>query len=220
MSVSVATSEDFKVFVKEATSISKEWKVAFNDEVTVVETKKYKDSSLNSVRVSSIIEGVSPMKLIGIIYDPQYEELFTKVAEDEQVLETIDENNIVHYCKLNFRFNVVLGAMKSPFLLVSHRDFVTRRSMRKTEEECIVMFNSVEHESMPVRSNHIRGFTWLNGYHMIQTENGTRLTYVTRGDLGGYFPSWCINYIATSLAPGVITNLKDVVQQVIASEKK
>jgi hypothetical protein len=101
MSVSVATSEDFKIFVKEATSISKEWKEAFNDEVTVVETKKYKESSLNSVRVSSVIEGINPMKLISIIYDPQYEDLFTKVAVDEQVLETIDENNIVHYCKLN-----------------------------------------------------------------------------------------------------------------------
>eukprot|EP01080_Neovahlkampfia_damariscottae_P003066 gene3066-5236_t len=207
MSIKPATHEEYQEFVEEAVATSNDWKEAYNDKITVVERKKYKSSSLNSVRVSSLVEGVSPLKLLEIIYDPKYEELFTKVVEDDQVLEEIDENNLVHYC-----------AMKSPFLLVSHRDFVTRRSIRKKEDECIVLFKSIEHEKMPTRSGHVRAFTYINGYYMKKHEKGTELTYVTRGDLGGYFPSWVINYVATQIAPGVIQNVKEVVQKVAEME--
>jgi hypothetical protein len=84
-----------------------------------------------------------------------------------------------------------------------------------SEEECVVMLKSCLHESKPIDSRYVRGETYTNGYHAIKSKTGSKLTYLTRSDLGGYVPAFIINFIATKMAPSLMDDLKKILAKKI-----
>lgn len=201
MKIEVATTEDYDSFAFESLDDTG-WDLIYSNSLTKVWTKESKNSNLNTVRVSSIFEGIKPEKLIDEIYSEKNAKDLEGTVEESTVLETLDENNTVSYFRL-----------ASPVPFVSSRDFVTRRSIRRSPTECIVMLKSVTHKSKPVDSSCVRGDTQINGYYCIPHEKGSNLIYLTRSDLGGYIPSWAINYITTKLAPKLMEDLRKVIKK-------
>lgn len=210
MKIEVATKEDYENFAFEALDDT-DWELVYSNKYTKVWTKQSKDSNLNTVRVSSIFENIKPEELIDEIYAEKNSKDLEGMVEESTVLEVLDKNNTISYCKHNL-FNILVR-LSSPIPFVSSRDFVTRRSVRKSPTECIVMLKSVEYESKPVESGCVRGDTQINGYYCIPNENGSNLIYLTRSDLGGYIPSWMINTIAQKIAPSLMEDLRRVIQK-------
>lgn len=192
--IKACTDTEYNDFVTEAT-ISDDWEVVKQTHGSTVWNKQNNDSNIKSVRVTSFFS-VPPMKLFDMLFDEKLATEFKDdIVEESTVLENIDEENTVSYCN-EILFNHIVR-MKSPFFFVSGRDFVTRRSLRKSKDECIVILKSVEHESKPddQSTSYIRGHTYYNGYHCTTHEQGCKLTYLTRSDLKGYIPPMIINYV-------------------------
>jgi hypothetical protein len=60
----------------------------------------------------------------------------------------------------------------------------------------------------------------IEGYFLKTENNGTRIIYMTRGDLKGYFPGWLVSYIASTVAPNLILKSKKLADEYGEWKKK
>lgn len=72
---------------------------------------------------------------------------------------------------------------------ISPRDMCATSFRQITQDECYVVMNSVEDESIPAVSGNVRANLIISGWKLIKTDTGIDVTYITQVDLAGSIPA-------------------------------
>jgi len=107
----------------------------------------------------------------------------------------------------------VLYSILSPPPFVTARDFLQYRRCKFCEDGTIlIMLRSAEHPDMPEQKGAIRAESFIAGYALHQTFNGTQpilnLFLMTCLDIKGLIPKWIINAVAPKKPAEWVESLK------------
>ncbi|ELU12780.1 hypothetical protein CAPTEDRAFT_102229 [Capitella teleta] len=175
------------------------WKQEYQKNGITVWTKMTEVSEFKMVKVHSTLKDVSANTLYDVLHDPGY-----RKSWDSSMVESYD------ICCLNPNNDIGYYSFKPPKPLKA-RDFVTLRSWLDMMNEKIIINHSVNHESVPVKKNCVRGISYMTGYYIQASGNpeqpGCVLSYVTQCDPKGKLPVWCVNKVAQYVAPKVMNKI-------------
>jgi len=125
----------------------------------------------------------------------KWDELFIKGS----VIQDIDETHQV----IHFQF-------KSPSMMVTNRDFVMARAVRRLEDGTILSnHRSVVHPDCGDCKGFVRGDVFESGYYIKPNGNGgCTVVYVVQIDPKGWIPTAIVNMVAKK-QPLVLAKMKD-----------
>jgi len=194
----IMTDEQFDQFIKDADD-DEGWTTVSDSAGVAVYEKVIADAPIKCVKMRATLNA-SPAVLYDVLHDPDYR-------------KTWDENMAAGYEieKLNVNNDVGYYAAKSPFMMISSRDFCNQRAWRARSTEYVIRAHTVKHPDMPEQSGYVRAQAIVTGYLLRackDDENKVVLTYMTQTDPKGWLPGWLVNKVASKVVPGVIEKLQ------------
>ncbi|CAG5134819.1 unnamed protein product [Candidula unifasciata] len=147
------------------------------------------------VKVRATFTDVDGATLYDVLHDPNYRKTWDQTMLEGAEICAINPNNDIGYY-----------AIKCPPPL-KNRDFVTQRSWLDCGCEKMIINHSVNHAARPLTKGMVRGISYLTGYHILQLDKKTQLTYVSQSDPKGKLPAWAINKLTRMFAPKVISRI-------------
>nr|VZI17254.1 unnamed protein product [Spirometra erinaceieuropaei] len=191
-----ATDEDVAVFRKMVDS-NADWTQVFNEKQTSVFIKKTENTSVQMIKVRSLLPDVPAAVMYDVIHDPEYRKVW-----DKQMVEGYD------ICLVSPNTDIGYYSMRT-FPPFNKRDFVTLRSWFSFGgTEYMVMNHSVFHAACPPRKNHVRGLSYLSGFHIRELgPTSCIFHFVSQCDPRGNIPTWAVNRCSQLVAPKSVNKL-------------
>jgi len=196
----LATTQDIDIFRNFAYS-DDNWNIIDEKPNSKIWDQTIDNSNVKMVRIWAKINNVKASTLYDVLHDPDYRREWDENMVDGYRIEQLDNNNDIGYYSI-----------KSPFWLVSGRDFCNMRSwfVDNDKEEFIIFNHSVPHKDCPEVNGYVRATSLLTGYLVKPDPNDLNsciLTYITQVDAKGSIPTWIMNNVTTFVAPQFITKI-------------
>jgi hypothetical protein len=155
-------------------------------------TRNTENASIKMFKLRTTFSDISAATAFDVLMDPDYRHIW-----DDAAMRDYD------ICKLDGYNDIGYYAMKCPAPL-KNRDYVNQRSWRVVPGHYYIVFNhSVSHEKEPPLRNFIRGVSYVTGFLVRPSGEGSVLTYITQSDPKGKIPKWVINFALYKIAPKV-----------------
>jgi len=199
----LATKQNFDDF-RAAVDSDTNWNVVLDKPDIKVWDQAVPNEAINNVKMWAHLKDIPASVVYDVIHDPDYRLEWDNNMAEGYNIEQLDPYNDVGYY-----------AGKSPFFIVSGRDFCNERSwwVNKDKTEYIIINHSVLHPKCPEKKGFVRAWSHRTGY-VIRVDpndpNSTILYYMTRTDMKGTIPIWIVNTVMKTFAPNLIDNLKKV----------
>uniref|UniRef100_A0A0N4Z953 START domain-containing protein 10 n=1 Tax=Parastrongyloides trichosuri TaxID=131310 RepID=A0A0N4Z953_PARTI len=171
------------------------WNCVYERKNNKVWTLQVSDSDFLMYRVSTEYTDIDADTVYDVLHDPIYRKKWDKYMLDSKDIGMINPNTDICY--------YAVGSVP-PF---KSRDFVMQRSWLDMGNEKFICSHSICHKDYPPFSKHIRAIVYLTAYQVIKLDEGCRITYVTHSDPRGKLPTWFVNRLTKTIAPGMIKKL-------------
>lgn len=198
--VRVAEDADFEK-LKHMCTCNDDWKQEINKNGVSVWTKFNDVSDFKLVKVKAAFKDTRASTVYDVLHDPLYRKTWDQHMIDGYEICCLNPNNDIGYY-----------ALKCPKPM-KNRDFVTQRSWLDTGNEFLIVNHSVNHSTVPVKKNFVRGISYITGYLICPDTPqrpdlpGCSITYVTQSDPKGKLPVWLVNKASHILAPKIMKKL-------------
>lgn len=196
------TNADFKAFKAECES-DEGWTVFTENEKEGFKmwTKKTAASDFQVVRLKTHFDKIEPETLYDVLHDHEYRKTWDERMIQGYVVEMLGKGIEIGYY-----------AAKMP-IGITNRDFVNMRSWKASPKrgEWIIFNHSVKHKNAPEQKGFVRAVSILTGYYLkkIEGKPGVQFIYYAQSDPKGWIPSWVMNTVGTSVAPKIISLMRD-----------
>jgi hypothetical protein len=195
------------------------WKpVIVNDEHVLVSMRDFDLESdqnpyVDSVTGGNLTSGGPPLvRGQGIVRNCTPQEYFQYIDSDQvQLQRKFDPKLLVIDIKKKFNEQndnepmIIRVAFESPNILVSHRDFVFVRDVRRTKDPtgetdiriCNLSCSVRDTKDWPHQEGFVRGFIHYSYWDLqqIPNSNDLKVTYINCVDLSGWIPNYILNII-------------------------
>lgn len=189
-----AEDSDFEHFIELADGAG--WTKKTDKNGLMVWTRNMENTSIKMFKLRITFSDVSAATAFDVLMDPVY-----RITWDDAAIRDYD------ICKLDGYNDIGYYAMKCPAPL-KNRDFVNQRSWRvRPREEYIVFNHSVSHKKEPPSRYFIRAVSYITGFVIRPSGQGSVLTYITQSDPKGKIPKWAINFALYKVAPKLLQKL-------------
>ena len=177
------------------------WKLDKEKSGVVIHHRYSEDSPIVMMRGKTTI-AASAEDVLKCTEDYETRKKWDELFNGGEVLKTIDDSH-----------QVITLKFKSPSMVVSNRDFVMARAVKKEGNVILSNHVSVPYPDHGEQKGYVRGEIDVSGYVIEPLDNGKcSCTYVVQLDPKGWVPTVVVNTVA-SKQPMVLAKLRDHLQK-------
>ena len=182
-------------YFKHLTDTMDGWEETVQSNNVTVKTRNYSGTNIRMLRASSMFVDITPDVVYDYLQDAVYRANQKEIIYGYHTLSYIDEFNSIDYMCVASMF---------PF---QDRDFVLQQTCIHSPGDYIIIVRSVEDELFQIEKGKVRAHTYLSGYRVRRSPDGTFLTFLSHSDPKGYIPSFICNHVMKRSVPDMVTSM-------------
>ena len=182
-------------YFKHLTDVSEGWDESFLSDQTLIQTRSFSGTNIRMLRANCLFSGVSVLTVYDYIQDSEYRATQKSVTSTSHTV-----------CYLNSSASIEYICIQCMFPL-RDRDLVLQKTCIPGSDDFMIIYHSVEDSLFPQTGWNVRAHTYITGYHLRCTEEGTSLTFISHSDPKGFIPPFLCNHIAKRAAPNMVSTM-------------
>ena len=180
-------------YFKQLTDTMDGWEESLQYSNVALNTRSYPGTNIRMLRASSEFVDITPNVVFDFLQDLVYRSRLNSATYNNQTLRYLNEHASIEYLCIECMFPL------------QDRDCVIQKTSIPTPDDYIIIYHSVEDELFGVNEDKVRAHTYLSGYRIRRSPNGTYLTFLSHSDPRGYVPSFICNYVIKRSVPSMVT---------------
>lgn len=184
-------SEKERDYFKHLTDTMDGWEETVQSGNVTASLRSSLDTNIRMLRASSLFVDVTPSVVYDYLQDTVYRCKHSITYNNKTLCYINDFTSIEYFCI-------------SCMFPLHDRDCVIQKTCVPTPEDYIIIYHSVEDEMFGVTESKVRAHTYLSGYRLRGSPDGTHLTFLSHSDPKGYIPSFICNHVMKRSVPTLV----------------
>ena len=182
-------------YFKHLTDASEGWDQSFVSYNTLINTRAFPDTNIRMLRTHCIFPGVSVDTVYDYIQDTVYRATHNSATSKSHTICYLDNTTSLEYICIECIFPL------------RNRDLVLQKTCVPGPDDLMIIYHSVEDSLYPVNGWNVRAHTYITGYRLRGTPEGTSVTFLSHSDPKGFIPSFICNHVAKRAAPSMVASM-------------
>ena len=182
-------------YFKHLTDTMDGWEETVQSGNLIMNTRCYSGTNIRMLRTSSMFVDVTPNVVYDFLQDLVYRPKHSSASYNDQTLCYINECTSIEYLCIACIFPLC------------DRDCLIQKTCIPTPDDYIIIYHSVEDELFGLTEGKVRAHTYLSGYRVRRSPDGTFLTFLSHSDPKGYIPSFICNHVMKRSVPDLVASM-------------